>query len=88
MRLGLLASMVETIEAGTKAPSASPMSPRMTSRLARPVARPLVATRSEKITTAGTSTFLRPIWSDRRPVKIEDSPQVNASTAEIRPMSW
>ena len=48
--------MVATILAGTKPPSANPMSARIRSRLTSPVARPVVATNTEKMTTVETST--------------------------------
>ncbi|MDT4852427.1 hypothetical protein FQZ97_866590 [compost metagenome] len=86
-RDGCEASAVAAMEVGVKAPSATPMTARISRSPPTPVASPERPASSEKRITAGMITLRRPTRSERRPMKIEDTPQASARTAEILPRS-
>ncbi|MNZ76481.1 hypothetical protein D3C78_949880 [compost metagenome] len=86
-RLGWDASAVAAIEVGVKAPSATPMTARISNSAPTPVASPDKPANNENMITEGMITLRRPIRSDNRPMKIEEIPQVSASTADMLPRS-
>ncbi|MNR49281.1 hypothetical protein D3C85_1686330 [compost metagenome] len=84
---GCDASAVAAIDVGMKAPSATPITARISNSPPTPLASPEKPANSEKMSTDGMITLRRPMRSESRPMKIEESPQARASTAEILPRS-
>ena len=71
------AALLAATLVGVKAPSARPMTARINKRPAKLSATPEKLESSEKVSIAPTRTRLRPMWSDRRPMRIEHAPHAS-----------
>ncbi len=86
-RDGCDASTAVATPVGATAPSATPISARMSTRLTRLAAMPVNSDRIENSATAGASTHLRPIRSDRLPMKMAETPQATPRAPTRLPRS-
>ena len=73
---------------GQKAPSVTPMMARIMSRPVSPEAMPEKPLSRENSTMAGTSTFLRPMRSERPPSSSAATPHARPSAPMALPASW